>query len=272
MVYTIGMDTTTDTAFWKDIEARRSEREARRMAWAELEASGLPYISPEAWADARRAAAARAERDAELEEARREAAERRSHAARPKRERTRYSLYLGRTYNQVAFKPGMLDWLYGWMARDGVLYLRVWETPEDWGRTKAEIETAQDCKMPQSYEGFMEEPQAKGDGVISRKSGENTWGSYEVNIKICPGVEMPVLLVALGMGEFGPNYGQDDTDVIRMKGHRKDLFYQLMDAGFRYHGQQDMGRIRGRVPPEYLQDFDDGLAGRLPDKFRGLLA
>jgi hypothetical protein len=266
--------------FWKGFETRRAEREARRRAWAELEASGLPYVSPEHWAEAKRAAAEKAEKEAEEAEARREAAERAAERAaehrnpRPKRERTRYSLYLGgRTYNQVAFKPGMLDWLYGWMARDGVLYLRVWETPKDWEKTRAEIETAQDYKMPQTYEGFMEEPQAKGDGVISRKS-EESWGSYEVNIKVCPeaGVDMPGLLVALGMEEFGPNYGQDDTDVIRMKGHRKDLFYQLMDAGFRYWDQpQDVGRIRGRVPPEYLQDFDEGLAGRLPDKFRELL-
>ena len=162
--------------------------------------------------------------------------------------------------------------LYGWLTRDGALYTRVWEVPEEWEKTKKEIEAAQDYEIPQTYEDFMHEPQSKPKGQICRKDGEKTWGSYEVSIKACPGVDMPSLLMSLGMDKFGPNYGQDGTDIIRMKGHRKDLFYQLADAGFRYWDQpQDVERVMGKVPPEYLQDFDDGMSGRLPDRFKELL-
>ena len=72
---------------------------------------------------------------------------------------------------------------------------------------------------------------------------------------------MPSLLMSLGMDKFGPNYGQDGTDIIRMKGHRKDLFYQLADAGFRYWDQpQDVERVMGKVPSRVPTDFDDGMS------------
>ena len=249
-------------AFWKGFEAERAKREARRKAWAELEASGLLYTSPEAWASAKAAAA----------EAAAEAASHRN-PVKPKKERTRYSVSLGRgTSDRVSFKPGMLDWFFGWLARNGTLFLYVWATPDEWSRMKAEIEGAQGCEIPQDFEGFMSEPQAKPRGQISRKS-EGSWGAYEIDFKACPEMDMAGLLVALGMERFRPNYGQEGSDVIRMKGHPKDLFYQLMDAGFRFSDQpQDMARIRGRVPPEYLRDFDDGLEGKLPDRFRETLS
>ena len=51
-------------AFWKDFEAQKAQREARRKAWTDLRASGLLYTSPEAWESAKAEAEEAAEREA----------------------------------------------------------------------------------------------------------------------------------------------------------------------------------------------------------------